>query len=176
MLFERKNNGMFSLKENQEIEEYFIPLSVVKEGLGEACRLTSNDVDIDHKKGPDKKTISRSWECGPLDEDEDGQELDLELEDGVGPEEHMEQVLLLAQEVIEGLGEDNNSEDLFTFKQRLAALAGLADAKAREEPKSHFDRDKYNNQHNEKHREVFEKKKHMKGQTRGLPPTRKLKQ
>ena len=172
MLKYEKKGKMFVLREQKEIEEFFIPLSVVKEGLGEACRLTSNDVDIDHKKGPDKKTISRSWECGPI---EDGQELDLELEDDVGPEEHMEQVLLLAKEVIESLGEDNNRDDLFSFKQRLAALAGLADAKAREEPKSHFDRDKYNNQHNEKHREVMERRKQMKGQRRGLP-TRKLKQ
>ena len=176
MLRYEKRGKMFVLTEhiqNQPTnEEYFIPLSVVREGLGEGCRLTSNDVDIDHKKGPDKKTISRSWECGPLDED--GQELDLELEDGVGPEEHMEQVLLLAQEVIEGLGEDSNRDDLFSFKQRLASLAGLADAKAREDPKSHFDRDKYNHP-NENHREVFEKKKKMKGQRRGLP-TRKLKQ
>jgi hypothetical protein len=160
MLFEKKTNGMFSLKESTENEEIFIPLHVIRE----ACKQTQYEVEVEPKPGVDTKTITKQIKCGGIDEDEEFQP-ELELDQPAGLTHNIEQITGLIEDLIDGLHEEDDTDQLYDLKNRLALLAGLASTTAKQEPESHFDRDAYNS----KHREVMERRRELKGQVRGLP-------
>ena len=119
-------NGMFSLKEQEEI---FIPAYIIRE----SCRLSSAEDERIEKPGLDDRKIKKTYQC------DEEQEPDLDRDYSVGVDHGIEQLISNAESIIDDVKKLENEEALIDLKKRFLRLAGQAHT-----PENTFDRDTYN--------------------------------